>query len=354
MPNINLAANAAAINGMGVADLKHATLNRTWGRADGDTIRSEWLFETIRSNTGGGGGKGSVMGSYRSLAHAFAAQQGLDTRLPPGMVADEDYEESVYEEEALGLAAIEESEDSYDTGGATKGSEDALPNGIGVNDAAAHSTVVIRKPSRGAGNTFGAHAHDRSDADSASEEEDAAADADALGAPPAYDTPVVPNGTAATAAAAAANGTTQPRSQSPPPSPTSPTSLGRRASYMERTAPRGGRGTALRAADLGNGVDTIRPVKRVDAAGSLRRSAEYVGALRDVVNGTQGSAVSINSGGNGKDGKEGKDGKNGKHRRRESEDVKAGRAMLDEVVLPVVQNVRHFVFPIHIGFNRLQ
>ncbi|KAI5120669.1 hypothetical protein M0805_006958 [Coniferiporia weirii] len=78
----------------------------------------------------------------------------------------------------------------------------------------------------------------------------------------------------------------------------------------------------LRAADLGNGVDTIRPVKRVDAAGSLRLSAEFVGAARE---GSEGAAQRGSGGVKG-------------HPRRASDNARAGVAMVDEVVVPVLQS----------------
>ncbi|KAH6914908.1 STE/STE20/YSK protein kinase [Coprinopsis sp. MPI-PUGE-AT-0042] len=90
----------------------------------------------------------------------------------------------------------------------------------------------------------------------------------------------------------------------------------RRASYSARTS-KDGPGTILSAADLGTGVDTIRPVKKVDAAGSLRISAEYMGSLKK--EGSVGSQASS------------------RHKRSTSEVAKAGTSMVDEVVLPVLQ-----------------
>lgn len=90
----------------------------------------------------------------------------------------------------------------------------------------------------------------------------------------------------------------------------------RRASYQARSS-KDGPGTVLNAADLGTGVDTIRPVKKVDAAGSLRLSTEYMGSLKK--EGSVGSQASS------------------RHKRSASEGVKAGMAMVDEVVLPVLQ-----------------
>ena len=76
--------------------------------------------------------------------------------------------------------------------------------------------------------------------------------------------------------------------------------------------------------------DTIRPVKKYDAAGSLKLSAEYVGAVRE--NSTMSSNGSGSSGEGALPGK----------KRRTNENARAGRAMIDEVVVPVVQNVSSF------------
>lgn len=63
--------------------------------------------------------------------------------MPPGMIPDDDA--SYYDEEVEieGLTPIEESGDSYDSGGVTKGSEEHLA-GHGANEHASRSTVVIR------------------------------------------------------------------------------------------------------------------------------------------------------------------------------------------------------------------
>lgn len=223
--------------------------------------------------------------------------------MPPGMIPDDDA--SYYEEEPEGLAPIEESEDSYDSGGATKGSDEQLSGAgsrLGMNEAASHSTVVIRPPILPNGQA----AYDEAVTD-------AEVEAAGLGAPPAYETPGVP-----------AQQSQQPvPAPSPPPSPSS---ARRRSTHAERTSI-SGRGTALRPGDLGNGIDTIRPVKRVDAAGSLKLSAEYVGAVRESAE----NGVRMNGSVDGKD-----------HRRKASDTARAGRAMIDDVVVPVVQNVRPF------------
>lgn len=286
-------------------------------------MRSEWIFETVRSTS-----KGSLMGSYRSLAQfTFANGQANGNgntgayAMPPGMIPDEDF----IEEEEEGLAAIEESEDSFDSGAATKGSEEPLGgSGIGVNDGAAHSTVIIRRPSFQDAFDGRPEQLDEPASPGASADQLVAA----LGAPPAYDTPS-PHIQTQTHAQTPSSSS----SNSPPASPT------KRTSYAERTNTRG-RGTQLRPADLGNGVDTIRPVKRVDAAGSLRLSAEYVGAVREREEGgggTRGSAGSANSG--AKDGKESEKEKERKKKEKQVEHKKAGRLMVDDVIVPIMQNV---------------
>lgn len=81
-------------------------------------------------------------------------------------------------------------------------------------------------------------------------------------------------------------------------------------------------------------MHTVRPVKRVDAAGSLRNSAEYVGSARspplspkpEIEAGTSGSGKSNNS--------------SGKLRKRSKEETaNAGRLLVDQVVLPTLQKV---------------
>ena len=71
-------------------------------------------------------------------------------------------------------------------------------------------------------------------------------------------------------------------------------------------------------ADLGNGVGTIRPVKKVDPVGSLKLSSEFVGSLRK-----EGSPTSPIA-----------------PRRASSETARAGGLMVDEVILPMLNNVR--------------
>jgi len=94
----------------------------------------------------------------------------------------------------------------------------------------------------------------------------------------------------------------------------------RRASYAARTSVDGA-GTVLREADLGTGVDTIRPVKKVDGAGSLRLSSEFVGSIRK-----DGSISSRSP---------------TVHTRAASETARAGRSLVEDVVLPILSQVRY-------------
>lgn len=230
------------------------------------SMRSDWNFDTIKT--------ASAMGTFRGMAKDI---------MPPGMVADEDeYSEngSMYEEETR---------PSIDTSLATKGSE---TTGIGMNLQAAHSTMVIKPP------PDAMPIPDLAAGDSSSAETD--------GAP-----------------------STPPQAQSediPPPAYTSSgsTRSPRRASYAARSSTNGP-GAVLSDADLGSGIDTIRPVKKVDTAGSLKLSAEFVGSLRA----REGSTSSLNSP---------QSPTKSTHQRAASEAAKAGKNMVDEVVLPILQN----------------
>ncbi|KAK7061720.1 Ste20-like serine/threonine kinase, partial [Favolaschia claudopus] len=234
---------------------------RAW--ENNGTVRSDWNFDTIKSI--------SAMGTFRSMAK--------DLTMPPGMELDEEDEGDDSD--------MEEVHGSIDTGGATKGSDPMHPGAaIGMNSQAAHSTVIIR-PSAASGSSE----KDISAllADATAEPSSNGSDA-ALGAPPAYSGSVRTN---------------------------------RRASYAARSAVNGS-GTVMREADLGTGVDTIRPVKKVDAAGSLRLSAEYVGSMR-----REGSSSSMPTSPTSP---------TSGSQRRASEAVKAGTVLIDDVVLPILQN----------------
>ncbi|KAI0268177.1 kinase-like domain-containing protein [Gloeopeniophorella convolvens] len=232
---------------------------------DNGTIKSDWNFDTIKST--------AAMGSFRSMAKDL---------MPPGMIPDEDEE---------GASVFETAEDgeSLDTSAATKGSDIPLASALGSSLQAAHSTVIIRSPP--------SSPHE----DAISLEEAAPSDAERprtperntnvdLGDPPAYvRTP-------------------------------------RRSSYAARTAPNG---TIVREADLGTGIDTIRPVKKLDAMGSLRLSSEYVGSMRSREGSSAGSSPSSPT-------SPAKD-KSSAHRRAASDAAKAGRSLIDDVVLPTLQ-----------------
>ena len=78
-----------------------------------------------------------------------------------------------------------------------------------------------------------------------------------------------------------------------------------------------GVGTGL-TAGLGTGVGTIRPVKKVDPVSSLRLSSEFVGSLRK-----EGSPTSPIA-----------------PRRASSETARVGGLMVDEIILPNLNNAR--------------
>lgn len=205
------------------------------------------------------------MGTFRSIAKDLT-QTGTDE--------DEDYigeEESAYEEEGYG---------SVDAGAATKGSE-PLTNPIGMNSHALHSSMIIRSLS--------------DDVEEPDVEDllEAEGESPALGAPPAY---------------------------------TGSMRSSRRASYAARNDIHGS-GTVMREADLGTGVDTIRPVKKVDAAGSLKLSADFVGSVRRDGSGSIPSSPT----------------RERTSKRGPTELAKAGISIVDNVVLPILQNVGVYI-----------
>lgn len=223
-----------------------------------DTIRSDWNFDTIKST--------SVMGTFRSAAKDLVPEIEIDD-----LAVDD---QSVYEED----------QESFDTGGAVKGSTIIDPNSVRINSRATHSTVRINVVPQ--------------DGDASAESADLVtslqdSQTETLGAPPAYSGSV----------------------RSP-----------RRSSYAARHKTTGA-GTVMREADLGTGLDTIRPIKKVDTTSSLKHSAEYVGSIRskdDVpLSPTSPTSPSKNR---------------VPPKRRPGESEKAGRAMINDVVLPVLQN----------------
>ena len=220
------------------------------------------------------------MGSFRSMARDLVR---------PGVIPDED-------EEAVSLFGTAEDGDSLNTDAATKGSDIPLNSGgTGSEIQAQHTTVVVRSQLASPPGRV------------VSTEEVAPPDAHSpeltnpnvnpdLGAPPAYvRTP-------------------------------------RRSSYAARMAPNG---TIVREADIGTGVDTIRPVKKIDTSGSLRLSSEFVGSLRARDGSNPGSApTSPTSPVKGKSA----------HKRSASDAAKVARSLVDEIVLPTLQKVG-YAFP---------
>lgn len=223
-------------------------------------MQSEWMFDTVRST--------AAMGTFRSMEKDLVTHHELDP-------SDHD-DDSMYGVPQQG---------SFDSGGATRGSDPVnfgmyLPDGV-------HSTVVIKVPS---------------------DEKDA---------------PVPPVDGMPSEGADSADGPSTPPSQEPPPAYTGSVRSSRRSSYATRSM-KDGRGTVLREADLGSGVDTIRPVKKVDTVGSLRLSHEFVGSQRDGNSGsTPTSPVTPKS----------------PHKRTLSESMKAGQSIVDDIILPICERV---------------
>lgn len=236
------------------------------GWDNNDTIRSDWNFDTIKST--------SVMGTFSSAAKDL---------IPETDDGDMSEEPSIYEEDQ-----------SIDTGNAVNGDSALGSVGARINQHAAHSTIRIQvvrddedPPFLGASADFPGE----SSVESPSPAIPPPNKAEALGAPPAYSTSMLSS---------------------------------RRSSYAARHKTTGS-GTIMREADLGTGLDTIRPVKKVDAVGSLKLSSEYVGTTR----GREDVPLSPTSFSREPTG----------IKRRGSQSEKAGRAMIDDVVLPVLQNV---------------
>ncbi|KZV78487.1 Pkinase-domain-containing protein [Exidia glandulosa HHB12029] len=260
------------------------------------TLRSEWNFDTVKS---------AAMGTYKSAARDVLGLQQSGAGNRQSYMSASEYGE-------IG----DEEDDPFDTGGAVKGSD---VGAIGMNPAAAHSTVIIREtdspiedlPDRPISPTSPPTASAAALIAAVSGGAAVASQADlGLGAPPAYSSPNNSTG-----------------------SLRGPSST-RRSSYSERTNPHG---TVIRTADLGTGMDTVRPVKRLDAAGSLRLSADYMGSARRTGSSggpTSPTSTSSESAGSASPGKLIKP----HPRRSPSEIAKAGTAMIDDVVIPTLQN----------------
>ncbi|EIW76112.1 STE STE20 YSK protein kinase [Coniophora puteana RWD-64-598 SS2] len=239
-----------------------ATARNSMHWENNGTIRSDWNFDTIKST--------SAMGTFRSAARDL---------LPEG-----DYEDYIEEMDDI----YEDEDESVDTGGAVKGSDPlGHPNGIGMNPQAAHSTVIIK----GSPEEVDVHALMAAEAND-----------------PSTETPVLDEDDSPMDGRSTNSGSLRST---------------RRSSYAARSNIRGA-GTIMREADLGTGVDTIRPVKKVDTAGSLRLSAEYVGNQRTREEGASSPTSPTPSKGSAK--------------RRISEKEQGGKALVDDVVIPVLQN----------------
>ncbi|KAF9651151.1 Pkinase-domain-containing protein [Thelephora ganbajun] len=222
----------------------------------GRSNQSEWMFDTVRS--------AAAMGTYRSMERDLVAHHGFDP-------SDHD-DDSMYGVPPMG---------SFNTGGATRGS-DPINLGMRLPDAA-HSTVVIKTP------------------------------------PDEKDVPGLLADGVSSENADSAEGPSTPPSQEPPPAYTGSVRSTRRSSYATRSM-RDGRGTVLREADLGSGVDTIRPVKKVDTVGSLRLSHEFVGSQRDGSSGSSPSSpITPKS----------------PHKRSLSDTTRAGQSIVDDIILPI-------------------
>ncbi|KAG9104263.1 hypothetical protein FRC06_004011 [Ceratobasidium sp. 370] len=232
------------------------SVHDTYASGPGGTVRSEWIFESVRSNMSGSG-----YGSVRDILYEM----------------DGEDQEGRYED--LG---------TYSTVGAVHGS--ALDNEPAPQEI--DETEPVKAP--------------------------------AISLP---GSPSTPRGSVP--------GTPKNVSSSPT-TPSSPRSQ-KRLSYAERNNLNG---AVVREGDVGDGMSTMRPVKRVDAAGSLRLSHEYVGSVRSRGSGdsSEGSAEnglseSITSSGESKT--------PAKHKKSVSETAKAGKALVEEVVIPVLQQHIH-------------
>lgn len=199
------------------------------------------------------------------------------------------------EEAEEDLSVFDEEEQSVGTEGAIKGSEQLVSSGIGMSHQATRSTVMIKSPPEEQDIPTLLAATDASPSDS--------------GVPSEPITPLEGG-----------------LLQDSPPAYTGSVRPMKRSSYAARHRTTGA-GTVMREADLGSGVDTIRPVKKVDTLGSLRLSAEYVGTARSRDDPPQSPSSTSPT-------KE-----RSSFKRRASESERAGQSMVDDVVLPVLQNV---------------
>ncbi|CUA69147.1 Serine/threonine-protein kinase svkA [Rhizoctonia solani] len=153
--------------------------------------------------------------------------------------------------------------------------------------------------------------------------------------PQAVDKPIKTPGTSTPSSPVTPRSSVQALGRDGTASPTSPRQ--KRSSHAARNDPSG---TVVREGDVGDGMNTMRPVKRVDAAGSLRLSNEYVGSVRSRSSGDSGEGSgenalteSVISNGDAKAAR--------KRAKSLGESAQAGRALVDEVVVPVLQKHIH-------------
>ncbi|PWN52321.1 Pkinase-domain-containing protein [Violaceomyces palustris] len=119
-----------------------------------------------------------------------------------------------------------------------------------------------------------------------------------------------------------------------PRSPSAPSvSRSRRSSWNERNDING---TILKEGDVATGMDTIRPVKRLDSGGSAKFSNEFIGGLRKA-NGVSptGSVNSVNASPSSRP----------SHKSRSSsgsipEEDRAGESLVTDVIIPVLERAK--------------
>lgn len=237
---------------------------RNSGAWDG-TLRSDWSFDTIRTS--------SAMGSLRSMAKDI---------MPAETIPDEEYYEddvSIYPDSSIDTTAA-----------TTRGSDVPLSGtALGLNIGAQHSTVIIRQ----------------------------------VGPSSPMDEKDMPGLMADTGSDETAGPRTPlqaPENSEPPPAYSGSMRSTRRASFQARNNV--STGTVLGEADLGSGVDTIRPVKKVDTVRSLRLSEEFVGTTRS----REGSSSAPSS----------PQGTKSPRKRSASDAATAGKSIVDEVLLPLL------------------
>ncbi|KAG8775566.1 hypothetical protein FRC15_000454 [Serendipita sp. 397] len=243
----------------------HPGGRETWGA--NSTLRSGWSFDTVRTD---------AMGTYRSNAQDVMAA-GYGSRF--NTIPDEDM--SIYSSASM-----------KGSGGSSEQSGE--PVGIGISSAAAQSTVVI-KP---------------------------------LPASPTkeYNDPMVSTSPGSSNETSSAEPRTPTDATSaPPPAYPGINKSVRRSSWSARNDPNG---AVVRPSDVGTGSDTLRPFKKVDTAGSLRLSSDYMGSVRSKEDGSPVSPTSPTA--TNSSGKE-------IHKRSKSEYARAGSSMVTDIIVPTIQ-----------------